>query len=144
MKSLNLRNEVVLNIGPSERESKALKEAPRTDGSTAEILRYESDEIVISAYAEHAGMLVLTDTFYPGWSAYVDGKLTRIFQADGLVRALYLDEGEHVVEFNYFPDSFRIGLEITIVSVVGLLVLFVADKLKLEVRRRTTHIVSFA
>jgi hypothetical protein len=135
----NLGECVVLDASPSKSEVKALERAPMKDDSTAEIVCYEPDKVVIRARAEHSGLLVLTDTFYPGWNAYVDGRQTRIYQADGLVRAVYLDEGEYTVEFVYSPESFKIGLAITMVSVAAVLTLATKDKLKSRIKKNSAH-----
>jgi hypothetical protein len=68
-------------------------------------------------------------------NAHVDGKQTRIYQADGLVRVVYLGEGEHTVEFMYEPESFKIGSMITIISAVALLMLTTIEKLKARTRK---------
>lgn len=65
-----------------------------------------------------AGYLVLTDTFFPGWTAQVDGKSVPILRANYLFRAVAVDAGEHKVVFNYSPNSFTIGL---ILFVIGLI-----------------------
>jgi len=59
-------------------------------------------------------MLFLSDTAYPGWKAFVNGIETKWFPANLSFRALYLEAGEHVVEFKYIPKSFWSGLLFTI------------------------------
>ncbi|MBU0567008.1 YfhO family protein, partial [bacterium] len=56
------------------------------------------------------GFLFLSDTYYPGWKAYVDGIETRIFRANYTFRAIQIKEGKRRVEFIYRPKSFTIGL----------------------------------
>jgi uncharacterized membrane protein YfhO len=51
------------------------------------------------------GLLVLHDTYYPGWIAEVDGKSAPIFQADVLFRAIELPAGTHRVTFRFAPFS---------------------------------------
>jgi hypothetical protein len=128
----NLREDVVLDASLPESEAKALEQTPKVDDSTAEIMHYEPDKVIIKAYAEHPGLLILTDTYYPGWKAYVDGKPTMIYQADGLVRAVYLSQGEHRVEFIYFPESFKMGLTISVISAITLIMLLMVNKFKLQ------------
>jgi uncharacterized membrane protein YfhO len=55
-------------------------------------------------------MLFLSDTYYPGWKAYVDGKETKIYRADYTFRAIYVLGGSHKVEFIYSPLSFKMGV----------------------------------
>jgi uncharacterized membrane protein YfhO len=64
---------------------------------------------------------VLTDSWYPGWIARVDGIETPIERADYIFRAVRLAPGEHRVEFEYRPASLQIG---ALISGVALLALF--------------------
>ncbi len=55
------------------------------------------------------GYLVLTDTYYPGWQAYVDGERVPVLRADWLYRAVELPPGVHQVEFRYEPGWLGLG-----------------------------------
>jgi hypothetical protein len=63
--------------------------------------------------------LVLSDTWYPGWRATLDGQEVPILRANLLFRAVAVPPGEHVVEFRYEPLSFRLGAALSTVSLVG-------------------------
>jgi uncharacterized membrane protein YfhO len=82
----------------------------------AGIALYSPHRVVIEANLKADGFLVLSDAYYPGWKVSVDGRETRIYQADYLFRAVPLDLGRHVVEFRYRPLSFSIGLAISLVT----------------------------
>jgi uncharacterized membrane protein YfhO len=77
--------------------------------ATAEIVQYAPEEIVVDATTDAPGYLLLTDTFYPGWRASVDGVPAEIVRADVAFRALRLEPGAHRVEFRYQPTSVRWG-----------------------------------
>jgi uncharacterized membrane protein YfhO len=62
--------------------------------------------------------LILSDIYYPGWQAKIDGKLTKIFPTNYVQRGIILPAGNHLVEFEFKPRSFHIGLGITIASLV--------------------------
>jgi hypothetical protein len=100
-----------------------------------EILSYEPERVVISANLAEAGYLVLTDTYYPGWRALVDGLEMPIYRADLLFRAVYLPAGQHRIEFIYDPCSFRVGAAI---SLVTLLALVTGIVWRLRLQRSTT------
>jgi hypothetical protein len=89
---------------------------PESDLYGAEIAVYSPARVVIDAELKADGFLVLSDTYYPGWQALVDGREAKIYQADYLFRAVPLKQGSHVVEFRYRPRSFRIGLAISLAS----------------------------
>ncbi|PIU66130.1 MAG: hypothetical protein COS84_06095 [Armatimonadetes bacterium CG07_land_8_20_14_0_80_40_9] len=67
--------------------------------------------------------MVLTDTYYPGWKVYIDGKEDKIYRADYLFRAVYLQKGRHVVRYTYEPLNYRLGLLVSLGPALVLLVL---------------------
>jgi hypothetical protein len=77
--------------------------------SPAEITRYTPEEVVVEASTDAPGYLLLTDTFYPGWRASVDGQPAEIVRADEMFRAVRLGPGRHQVIFRYQPDSVTWG-----------------------------------
>jgi len=68
--------------------------------------------------------LFFSDVYYPGWKARVDGKLTKIYQANYAFRAIYLEPGLHEVVWKYDPPLFKLGLLITFLTGVGLLLYY--------------------
>jgi hypothetical protein len=83
--------------------------------------------------AVSSGWLVLSDVWYPGWQAWVDGKLVPILRADYLFRAVQIPAGEHAITFAYRPLSFRMGLGISLIAWIiaaGLLVKILVEKYK--------------
>ncbi len=85
------------------------------------IIEYSPNRVTIKATLLDDGYLVLVDTFYPGWNAYVDGKKRRVLKTDYILRSVFLEKGDHMVKFVYEPKSFTIGMIITLVSVVILI-----------------------
>lgn len=90
---------------------------PPTRLDQAVITSYKNDTVDIDVET-NGGFLVLTDTYYPGWRAYVDGVEQPILRANYLFRAVPLQSGRHQVSFVYKPLSFRIGLIVTLMSLV--------------------------
>jgi len=86
----------------------------------AKIMRYGNKEVLIRASLSSPGVLVLTDSFYPGWRVYVDGKEKEILRANFFFRAVPLSAGEYLVEFRYRPRSFAAGLALSIITGAGL------------------------
>lgn len=70
---------------------------------------------------ENDGFLVLSDTYYPGWKAYVDGKRSEIYLTNYLVRSVYLKKGEHIVKFIYLPFAFILGVIISFAAMLYLI-----------------------
>ena len=84
---------------------------------------YSSNKVKVLTELEHNGFLVLSDTFYPGWKAFVDGKETPIYKTDYILRSVFLEKGTHNVEFVYDPISFKIGYIITLSTTFVLIIL---------------------
>lgn len=61
-------------------------------------------------------LLFMSEIFYPGWHAYIDGKPAHIYIADHTFRALHLTAGEHTVQLVFRPRSFELGAAITALS----------------------------
>lgn len=78
--------------------------------SNVQITRYSNDEIEIQADMAANGFLVLSEKYYPSWKAYVDGKATKIYKANYIMRAVYLTQGSHKVRFIFDPWPYKLGL----------------------------------
>ncbi len=83
-------------------------------------------DIQVSSPAD--GWLVVSDAWYPGWRAWVDGKETRILRADYLFRAVAVPAGKHQVVLAYQPLSFWGGATLSLFSLLALI--FVSMRLR--------------
>jgi uncharacterized membrane protein YfhO len=79
----------------------------------ARILSYASQEVNIDATVERPELLVLSDSGYPGWKVYVDGRPSHWIAANYMFRGVLLQPGRHLVRFAYEPASFAIGSAIS-------------------------------
>ncbi|MDQ6672592.1 MAG: YfhO family protein, partial [Chloroflexota bacterium] len=80
----------------------------------ATITSYAADAVKMHTSASGDTWLVLSDTYYPGWVASVDGQPTSILRGDVLFRVVPVPAGEHDVEFRFEPASVRLGLLISL------------------------------
>lgn len=94
------------------------------DGSTR-ILSYEPERIEIEAASGANAYLILSDAWYPGWTAQVDGEPEEVLRANGMFRAVRLPRGEHNVVWVYEPRSFTVGAIVSGVFLVGVTAVFV-------------------
>jgi len=79
-----------------------------------------SDDLVFEVASPRAGVLVVTDTFAPGWVGFVNGHEERVFPVDEAFRGIRLPAGREVVEMVYRPKTAFWGF---LVSAVALTVL---------------------
>ena len=91
--------------------------------SQVRIEKYRPNSVDIYVDTPKAGFLILSDTYVPGWEASVDGKKKEIFLAYGTFRAVRVDNGRHLIHFQYLPPFFGTGLTLSIGSFIFLLYL---------------------
>jgi hypothetical protein len=84
---------------------------------------YFDNQVIIKANLSADGYLFLSDSFYPGWKAFVDKKETKIYRANYTFRAVFVPEGEHEVKFLFQPQSFKMGLRVSIFTLFILVAL---------------------
>jgi len=87
----------------------------------AKIVVDRSTEVVVEATSPRGGLLLLADTFYPGWEATVDGRPTTILRANVAHRAVELTPGTHRVVFAFRPHSAIAGLALSASGFLSLL-----------------------
>lgn len=107
-----------------------------SDSLPAHILKYDSDQVLIAVTPTKPSVLLLTDIYYPGWHAYVDGIETPILRANFCFRAVPLPAGARQVRFTYDPWPFKIGIFASLLTLFGLAGWSVASQLN---RRRDRH-----
>jgi len=114
--------------------------ADRGGQGQATVTQYATDNVRIHTTASADAWLVLSDTYYPGWVASVDGQPTTVLRGDVLFRAIAVPAGDHDVEFRFEPASVRLGLAISVVSLLLLILALVVSGLAGNAgrRRRTT------
>ena len=79
------------------------------ESAAATLTGYEADRIELETTNPGEGFLVLSEIYYDGWKAYVDGAAAHIFSTDYTLRGVRVPAGNHRVEFVYRPRSFRLG-----------------------------------
>lgn len=83
-----------------------------------EVERYAPGDVALVVNGEGDGLLVLTDTYYPGWEATIDGEPVRVEKVNGMFRGVFMGDGRHEVRFTYRPASFAVGLWTTLIVAV--------------------------
>ncbi len=94
-----------------------LNAKPRIEaiGGTAKIISETPASLAIQTTSNADSTLVVRDTYYPGWHAYVDGSEVQITQTEPFFRSITLPAGEHTVTMNYVPKMVYVGGAITLI-----------------------------
>jgi hypothetical protein len=85
------------------------------------ITKYQPDRVEIVATTDQPGYLILADSWYLGWNAFVDGQPAPIYRANVIFRAVRIEPGTHDIVFEYRPPSFALG---ALISAASLLIVF--------------------
>ncbi len=91
---------------------------------------YHPDDIEMEAYSRAPSFLVLSEIYYPGWKAFLDGQETKIIPTDYLLRGLPLPAGSHRVKFIYRPFSLILGIVVSALTLILLGILAVLIRIK--------------
>jgi hypothetical protein len=94
--------------------------------SSVEIAHNGINRVSLRTMTSSPSVLVVSQTYYPGWRAFVDGNSAEIFAADLALTGIALPAGVHEVELTFRPSSVTIGAVITVAAAVILLVLMIA------------------
>jgi hypothetical protein len=105
----------------SEGSIRGLPETSDAAPVVARIVDYKPELVVVNATAKRRGLLVLTDTFFPGWKATVDDEDAAIHRVNFLHRGVVIPPGTHEVTFTYRPASWRAGWIVTLLALAGIL-----------------------
>lgn len=79
---------------------------------------YSNEKITLEAQVAENALLVLSEKYYEGWKAYVDGKQADIYPVNHVLRGVYMVPGKHRVEFVFDPLPFKVGKYLTLASMV--------------------------
>jgi hypothetical protein len=90
---------------PIQRNGSAVRPRSRCSG-VASIESSRPGRIEVVATSTSGGLLVLHDTYYPGWLAEVHGRPASILRAFALFRGVEVPAGTHRVTFRFAPFSF--------------------------------------
>jgi hypothetical protein len=88
--------------------------------ASVETTLYQPSRVVIDAKTNQPGFLVLSDLYYPGWEATVDGERVPIYEANASVRAVPLEAGAHTVEFRFKPKPLLYGALLSLISLISM------------------------
>lgn len=99
---------------------------PTRQTTACHIRTYSRRLIELELPPNPAGVLVLLDQHYPGWTASVDGVARPILQVAGLFRGVEVGSGDRVVRMSYEPASFRAGLLLSALAWLAVAGLFLA------------------
>ncbi len=136
------RNEAVVERDADRMDGALLAlQQPRTtcnDGGRdrATIQRYTTRSVTLRVHAACAGLLILPDTYFPGWTATVNGRGQPVYPTDAAFRGITVPEGTSHVELRYEARAFSLGVIVAFVGLVGFVVVGLVRSTLTARRRR--------
>jgi hypothetical protein len=108
--------------------------APECEGmGEVHYISYSSSDSRLQVTSSCARILVVSETWFPGWKGWIDGRPSRVEEVDGALRGLFVPPGMHILDSKYRPLSVFLG--------AGVTVMFIAIAAFCEVRaRRSVHL----
>jgi len=86
---------------------------PQDGGGQVRLVEYSPSRLAIEVEQAYDGLLVLSENYYPGWQAKVDGREVPIVRTNAVLRAVEVPAGEHRVEMAFKPVSVALGAAIS-------------------------------
>ncbi len=118
----DLRTEVILEQDPGIKNSEGKI-------GTVNINAYTPNKISLSVNARKEGVLFMSDNYFKGWKAEINGVEVPIYRANYTFRALAIREGKHTVVLIYDPLSFKFGILLAGIGLFGISSIFWLPKI---------------
>lgn len=99
---------------------------------TLENVLFESDKVSGTIDLDSGKYLVVSIPCAKGWKAYIDGQETDIINANGAYIGVFVPSGSHTVEYRYETPYLRLGLTVSIVSIIGFASFVIYKRKKLK------------
>ncbi len=103
-----------------------LSRVARDPSEGVRIIREDPGRVELVAHLKTPGLVVLADTYYPGWRLMVNGQSTEILRTNGAMRGGLVGAGEHWLVYEYDPASVKVGAGLTVLGIVALVMLMAA------------------
>ena len=95
------------------------------------MISFKEDRINYTMNVKESGMCVVTLPYDKGFKVMVDGNEVEYEKVFDFLLGFKLENGEHEILITYVPEGFKIGVLCTLLGIVSLIALYVADKKKL-------------
>jgi uncharacterized membrane protein YfhO len=110
---------------------------PVLENEKIELVSYQPDELLYKYSAKEEKLAVFSEIYYPaGWKCYLDGKESKYFRADWVLRGMVIPAGDHEIKFIFKPASYYMGNKVSLASSV-ILILLVAGYFFYTYRRNS-------
>jgi len=120
---LDLRQTALVEVDDKEGLKGLLSATPVGPSESVAVVEHRPQRVILRAALERPGLVILADTYYPGWQLTIDGKPAPIYRANRVMRSAAVPAGQHTLVYTYRPASFHIGATVSVAGLCALLTL---------------------
>lgn len=92
--------------------------------ASIQLISYKPNHLKYTSNNSNEGFAVFSEMYYKnGWKATIDGKDTKIFKVNYVLRGLQIPAGKHKIEFKFEPEVIKTGSTIALFSSMGMFLL---------------------
>jgi hypothetical protein len=103
------RHSALLTQALPPEQAAQLSDTPARAPSRVNVTDYRLNSVDVEVETPAAGLLVMSDAYYPGWEAQLDGQPVPLYQTNGVMRGVFVPSGAHHVRFQFNPPLLRVG-----------------------------------
>ena len=111
---------LILNAAPT----KTIPSQMNSPSKSVDIIADEFNRIELNVFTEQNTLLLINDSFDPGWSVKIDGTPDDILRANYAFKAIQIPKGEHSIILTYVSPGMHFGIAVSLISIAVLLILF--------------------
>ena len=110
VKSFNPKKEALVDNNFKDQITKS--SYPVLENEKIELISYQPDELHYKSHATEEKLAVFSEIYYPaGWKCYIDGKESKYFRTDWVLRGMIVPAGDHDIKFVFRPASYYTGIK---------------------------------
>jgi hypothetical protein len=98
-------------------------DASRAPADSVDLKEDHGSRVSVSVRLTCPAMIVVSDTYFPGWRAYVDGTPAQIYSVNSAMRGILAPAGVHSVTMRYRPMRVYEGAALTFLGILGVALL---------------------
>ncbi|TSE09047.1 YfhO family protein [Aquimarina algiphila] len=123
LKDLDNKKQAVIN----SKFNNVIPKTKYTSDSLAYIAltAHQPNHLVYESKVKEESFAVFSETYYPGWQAYIDGNPVEHVQVNYMLRGLPIPEGQHKIEFKFEPQVIKTGSSIVLTSSIIFILLII-------------------
>ncbi len=86
------------------------------DRGEVRLTSFEPNRLVVDARLKRASFIVLSEVYYPGWEALIDGRPAPLLRADYILRAVPVPAGKHEIVVRFRPKVLLWGSAVSLLA----------------------------